>query len=90
MNAVLIRISGLVQGVGYRSFVVRVARQLGIAGYVKNLFDGDVEILAEGELGILNQFIEEAKIGPRYSDVRDIKVEWREPTGAFDDFDVRF
>lgn len=90
MNAVFIRISGLVQGVGYRYFVLRTAQKLGIVGYVKNLYDGGVEIIAEGESGPLNQLVEEAKIGPLSSDIRDMKIEWREPTGSFDSFDVRF
>jgi acylphosphatase len=90
MNAVCILISGLVQGVGYRYFVLRAARRLGIVGYVKNLYDGDVEIMAEGESGPLNELIEEIKIGPLSSDVRDFKIEWREPSGSFDAFDVRF
>lgn len=90
MKAVCIRVSGVVQGVGYRYFITRVARRLGITGYVKNLYNGEVEIVAEGEEGPLNQVIEEAKIGPSSSDVRDIHIEWRETTGSFDSFGVQF
>ncbi len=90
MKAVRIIASGLVQGVGFRYFVVRKARELGLAGFVRNKYEGDVEIVAEGNLGMLNQLIEELKVGPISSDVRNVKVEWIEPTGTFDGFDVRF
>jgi acylphosphatase len=90
MNAVCIIVSGLVQGVGYRYYVMRAARKLGIVGYVKNLYNGDVEIIAEGEPGPLNQLIEEARIGPLSSDVRDMKIEWRDPSCGFTSFEVRF
>lgn len=90
MKAVRIVVSGLVQGVGYRYFVMRAARSLGIVGYVKNLHNGNVEIIAEGETGPLNQLIEEVKTGPCSCDVRDLKIEWLELTGTFDGFDVRF
>ena len=90
MKAVHIIVSGLVQGVGFRYFVVRKARQLGLNGFVRNKNEGDVEIVAEGNLGMLNQLIEELKVGPISSDVRSVKVEWIEPIGTFDGFDVQF
>ncbi len=83
-------VSGFVQGVGFRYFVVRKARGLGLVGFVRNNFKGDVEIAAEGDTGMLNQLIEEIKVGPISSDVRDVKVEWIEPEGLYDGFDVRF
>ena len=90
MKAVHIIVSGLVQGVGFRYFVVRKARQLGLNGFVRNKNEGDVEIVVEGNLGMLNQLIEELKVGPISSDVRSVKVEWIEPIGTFDGFDVQF
>ena len=90
MEAVNILVSGLVQGVGFRYFIVRKAISLDLCGFVRNRYEGDVEIVAEGNIGMLNQFIEEIKIGPIPSDVRDVKVKWIEPTGTFDRFDVRF
>jgi acylphosphatase len=90
MKAVHLLISGLVQGVGFRYFVVRKARALGLVGFVKNRYKGDVEIVAEGEEGMLRQLIEEVKVGPISSDVRDVKVEWTEASGEFTGFDVRF
>ncbi len=90
MEAVRILVSGLVQGVGFRYFVVRKAMSLGLYGFVRNRYEGDVEIVAEGNSGMLNQFIEEIKIGPISSDVRDVKIEWVEPKGEYNGFDVRF
>lgn len=90
MKAVHIRVSGLVQGVGYRYFVLRVARGLGIVGCVRNMYNGTVEIIGEGERGVLNQLVEEAKIGPISSDVRGVNIEWQEPTGEYSIFDIQF
>ena len=90
MKAVHIIISGLVQGVGFRYFVVRKARDLGLKGFVRNRYGGDVEIVAEGNLGMLDQLIEELKVGPISSDVRNVKVERIEPIGTYDGFDVQF
>jgi acylphosphatase len=90
MKAVHLLVEGFVQGVGFRYFVVRKARSLGLYGFVRNTHHGAVEIVAEGEIGILNQFLEEVKVGPISSDVRDVKVEWIEPTGEYQTFDVKF
>ena len=59
-------VSGIVQGVGFRYFIYRKAVELGLRGYVKNLFDGNVEIVVEGEKDKIQILIEHAKIGPRW------------------------
>jgi acylphosphatase len=87
MRAVII-VSGLVQGVGYRYFIYRHAVQLGLVGYVKNLFDGSVEIVVEGEKGSINALIVEAKIGPRSAHIKDIRVTWEEPKNEFYEFKI--
>ena len=56
--------TGVVQGVGFRWFVERAARNLGLVGYVKNLYDGSVEAYAEGNESSLNAFQDEIGIGP--------------------------
>lgn len=67
---------GRVQGVGYRRFVVDTAREIkGISGWVRNLPNGDVEILAIGEENELNQLILKCKKGPAFSKVIEIKVD---------------
>ena len=68
-------VSGRVQGVGFRKFVVDEARFLGIKGFVKNLPDGNVYIEAEGNEEILNAFIGWCKKGKGYSFVETVKTE---------------
>jgi len=69
-----LNIKGKVQGVGFRYFAAQEAELLGINGYAKNLINGDVEILAEGEDGLLNEFIQAVKRGPRYSRVNSLNI----------------
>jgi len=65
----------MVQGVGFRYFCFEKACELGINGYAKNLYNGDVEILAEGEDALLKEFVKAVNIGPRFSDVNSVKVD---------------
>ena len=71
--------AGLVQGVGYRWFVARHAERLGLSGYVRNLWDGTVEVEAEGEKALLEDLIRELRVGPRSARVTDLRVEWKTP-----------
>ena len=59
--AVKIRVSGRVQGVGYRFFIARIAYEFDLKGYAKNLFNGDVEIFAEGRKEFLEDLLKNAK-----------------------------
>ncbi|HKS66227.1 MAG TPA: acylphosphatase [Candidatus Acidoferrales bacterium] len=68
-------ISGMVQGVGYRFFATRSAERLGIAGWVKNLEDGRVEVYAVGSEQELKDFRLELERGPRGAMVEDIREE---------------
>jgi acylphosphatase len=86
----LIRIHGKVQGVGYRFFATRVARRLGLKGSIQNERDGTVEARVEGESGVIDDWVEELKEGPRYCEVTKIDQETREYTGTLGDFDVKF
>jgi acylphosphatase len=65
-------ISGRVQGVGYRFFAERWAEQFGIAGYVKNLWDGSVEVYAIGDAVTLEQFKLRLAEGPRSAHVTSV------------------
>jgi len=65
-------VSGAVQGVGFRFFVEAVAAKLGIAGYVKNLFDGRVEVYAIGSADQLNTLKSELRRGPRMASVEQV------------------
>jgi acylphosphatase len=79
----------LVQGVGFRYFVHRQASRLGVSGYVRNLYNGEVEIEAEGDKDVLEILIREVGVGPRTAHVTDVKVIWKEPRYLFPSFFVR-
>jgi acylphosphatase len=65
-------VSGGVQGVGYRFFAQRAATTLGVRGYVKNLFDGRVEVYAIARDEIIVVFREQLKRGPRFASVDEV------------------
>ena len=81
---------GLVQGVYFRAFVARRARELGLTGYVRNLPQGGVEVWAEGEGQILRELVECLWVGPRGAMVDRVEVNWVEPTGSFSRFEIRY
>ena len=83
-------VNGLVQGVGYRYFVVREAKKLGLKGYTKNLYTGEVLTVVEGERSIVEELIKKLKVGPIHASVKSCKVNWQEPKNEFTDFEVRF
>jgi len=85
-----IRIHGKVQGVGYRFYATRVARRLGLKGWIQNLRDGSVEAMVEGEPDAIDEWIDDVREGPRYAEVTKIDQEVREFTGKLGDFDVKF
>jgi len=81
--------SGRVQGVGFRFTAEDIARELGVVGWVKNLRDGRVEVVAEAEEGVLKEFL--SKIGKAFSRyIQDTDLDWREASGQFDDFGLEF
>lgn len=83
-------VKGRVQGVGFRYHVSHRARHIGVTGYVRNLWDGSVEIVAEGDKTLVEQFLSYLQVGPRSAWVRDIVVNWQPASGKFDSFEVRF
>ena len=82
--------SGMVQGVGFRFTAERAANSLGLAGWVKNLRDGRVEVLCEGEEAALVSFINKIKNGVVKEYITSADIEWEEPRNEFEDFAVRF
>src|ERR1051326_3066632 len=86
----VLRIHGKVQGVGYRFFATRVARRMGLKGYITNERDGTVAAAVEGEKQNIDDWIEELKEGPRYAEVTKIDQETKEYTGRLGDFAVKF
>ncbi len=83
-------VRGSVQGVGFRYFVLNTARTAGLVGFVKNLRDGCVEIVAEGPREELQRFARDVSEGPRHGLVRDVQLRWTESTGEFESFEVSF
>ena len=65
-------VTGKVQGVGYRYWTHHTASMFGLKGWVRNLPDGTVELVAEGDLSILQQFEQELWQGPLTSSVADL------------------
>ncbi len=83
-------VKGRVQGVGYRYFILRHAQDLGLGGYVRNLPNGDVEIVAEGDRMLIEELIRFAERGPVFAHVQDVEVEWRPASGEHKRFEVRY
>ncbi|TMI48312.1 acylphosphatase [Candidatus Bathyarchaeota archaeon] len=83
-----ILITGLVHGVFFRREITDHARRLGISGWVKNLQDGGVEALAEGEKGRLDELIRFCHVGPPGAIVRKVEVEWSDYLGEFRGFKI--
>jgi acylphosphatase len=81
-------VRGLVQGVSFRAYTQRMARTLLLHGFVRNLGNGDVEIVAEGEADRLEQLVDWARHGPPSAEVEEIQVEYSEPTHAFSSFTI--
>ncbi|MDT8324088.1 MAG: acylphosphatase [Bacteroidota bacterium] len=89
MKTMHCRISGLVQGVGFRYFVLQRARELGVRGYVRNEYTGDVEVRAQGEPGQLEDFMRALRVGPRSAHVRDVRIDWEEEDEMYNSFEIR-
>jgi acylphosphatase len=85
-----IRVSGMVQGVGYRYFVRNAAIALGLDGSVRNMPDGSVEVVAEGEQGMVDGLIRQLRVGPRHASVDGVDVRWEAPRKDFSGFDYAF
>ena len=85
-----ILISGKVQGVGFRHFTRQNATQLGVRGYAKNLPNGKVEVVAEGDKATLDEFVKILWKGPPASRVEDVKVEARPHSGEYTSFGVKY
>jgi acylphosphatase len=83
-------IRGMVQGVGYRWFATREAMRFDVTGYVANLPGGDVEVVAEGEEGMVKEYLKTLKAGPPYSRVTSMETREGEYTGQFSNFGVRY
>ena len=73
---------GRVQGVGYRATTIDEARRLGLAGWVRNRYDGTVEVLAEGSEAKLKLLLDYLRRGPWGASVSSVAEEWADASGA--------
>jgi acylphosphatase len=81
---------GRVQGVAYRFYAEKCAARLGVSGWVRNLPDGRVEVLAEGSGEVVESFLDLLKEGPRLALVESFDVRREPSTGEFADFRIVF
>ena len=82
-------VAGRVQGVGFRAFVEQCAEAYHLNGWVRNRWDGSVEVLVEGERSALERMLAALRQGPRASNVTDVLFQWLAATGEFSHFSVR-
>lgn len=84
------KISGQVQGVGFRFFINEVAAKLNINGYAKNMPDGNVEFLAQSDIGSLNKFQNEIIKGSSFAQISDYEFIIQKPERTFENFKISF
>ncbi|WP_456403099.1 acylphosphatase [Persephonella sp.] len=82
--------AGTVQGVGFRYFVKNKAEKFGVKGFVRNLPDGTVEVMAEGDEEILRRFMEEIENGPPLAEVTGLRYEFIDKDGGFSSFEIQY
>ncbi|KYC52384.1 MAG: Acylphosphatase [Candidatus Methanofastidiosum methylothiophilum] len=89
MKRARIYVSGLVQGVFYRANAQKEAQRLKVTGYIKNLSDGRVEAVIEGEDLCVNKMIQWCEVGPKYARVDKVEVISEQYKGEFKDFLIK-
>lgn len=83
-------IDGRVQGVAYRFFAEKYAHRLGLTGWVRNLEDGRVEVLAEGPAPAIETYLDRLREGPTLAQISRFDVRREQATGEFSDFRIAF
>jgi acylphosphatase len=84
------RVRGVVQGVGFRDFVVQEAEALGLCGYTRNTESQDVLVVAQGPRPALERLLAQLQQGPSTAAVDDIQTTWHKPTEQFRGFTIRW
>ncbi|HEV2339998.1 MAG TPA: acylphosphatase [Patescibacteria group bacterium] len=89
MKDAYVVVSGFVQGVGYRKFAKKVAAAIGLTGWVRNVPDGTVEALLQGEEHIIKKAITSLKKGPFLAEIEHVDVMWSDQKEKLLDFVIR-
>ena len=84
-----IGVKGIVQGVGFRYYVLQRARLLNVTGFVRNRENDSVEIIIEGDRSLIEEMLKFVKTGPSGSRVEEMNVVWKKFTGSFQTFEIR-
>ena len=82
--------SGRVQGVGFRITAEETAQSLGLVGWVKNLRDGRVELVVEGEEATLQKFFNAIRTGSMKNFINQVEISWTSASDTFDEFEIRY
>jgi len=82
--------AGRVQGVGFRMTAEETAHEFGVTGWVKNLRDGRVELIAEADEATLGRFLEAIRTGPMRNFIQQVNVSWGVATETLNDFEIRY
>lgn len=90
MKRIHLIVSGNVQGVFFRHHTNKVANKLGLTGFVRNMPDGNVEVIAEGNENILKELIEFCKKGPIGAHVENVEIIYEEPKNEFNTFSIKY
>ncbi|MFX1496408.1 MAG: acylphosphatase [Promethearchaeota archaeon] len=90
MKKINIKVYGQVQGVFFRYTTRKLARKLGLTGFVKNMPDGSVYIEAEGPEAKLYDLLEFSKVGPKYAYVKQVEFEFGEPENKYKGFEYSY
>ena len=88
--AVRLSFGGRVQGVNFRDFTRREATNFNVVGYVKNMPDGTLQVVAEGQRPDILHFIEVLMSGPPNAVVNTVDTQWLDPSGAYTEFQISF
>lgn len=88
MKQAHIFVSGFVQGVGYRQFLKKNALKRGLKGWVRNLIDGRVEVVLQGDKKSIEELLHVCIRGPFLAEVKNIVVEWEEGEGEYSTFEI--
>ncbi len=82
--------AGRVQGVGFRATAEETAQECRVVGWVKNLRDGRVELIAEAEEAVLQRFLKAIQAGPMKNFIQNVEIVWGNAAETFDEFEIRY